>query len=183
MLIEMVPIIPIRYPDGTYGKRTDYPNLEGGDNPVAQANEIQQLAKRRVFSGNGYANITLFPGLDFRTVLGVTNSANYIPRSQTGLVGGSTASQANSSASIDEYNRTFWQWQNYFTYSKTFNKVHSLNVVVGTERQNSQQLRLYGSTSGLIDDYYQYYNLAAGSLPAYLFLITMHGKCNRTMAV
>jgi TonB-linked SusC/RagA family outer membrane protein len=164
MLIEMIPIIPIRYPDGSYGKRTDYPNMEGGDNPVAQAIEIQQLAKRRVFSGNGYANITLFPGLDFRSVLGVTTSANYIPRSQTGLVGGATASQGNSSASIDEYNRTFWQWQNYFTYNKTFNKVHSLNVVVGTERQNSQQLRLYGSTSGLIDDYYQYYNLAAGAL-------------------
>ncbi|MES2063358.1 MAG: TonB-dependent receptor [Bacteroidota bacterium] len=164
MLIEMIPIIPIRYPDGSYGKRTDYPNMEGGDNPVAQANEIQQLAKRRVFSGNGYANVSILPGLDFRTVMGVTTSANYIPRSQTGLVGGSTISQANSSASIDEYNRTFWQWQNYFTYAKTFNKVHSLNVVVGTERQNSQQLRLYGSTSGLIDDYYQYYNLAAGSI-------------------
>ena len=165
MLIEMIPIIPIRYPDGSYGKRTDYPNMEGGDNPVAQANEIQQLAKRRVFNGNGYANITLFPGLEFRTVLGVTTSANYIPRSQTGLVGGSTASQSNSSASIDEYNRTFWQWQNYFTYNKTFNKVHSLNVVVGTERQNSQQLRLNGSTRNLFDDYFEYYNLGAGSIP------------------
>jgi TonB-linked SusC/RagA family outer membrane protein len=166
MLVEMIPIIPVRYPDGTYGKRTDYPNMEGGDNPVAQANEIQQLAKRRVFSGNGYANITLFPGLDFRTVLGVTTSANYIPRSQTGLVGGQSADQKYSSASIDEYNRTFWQWQNYFTYNKVFNKVHSLNVVVGTERQNSQQLRLNAATSGLIDDYYQFYNLGAGAIPS-----------------
>ncbi|MEB0263247.1 SusC/RagA family TonB-linked outer membrane protein, partial [Mucilaginibacter sp. 10I4] len=32
MLVEMPSIIPIRYPDGSYGKRTDYPNLEGGDN-------------------------------------------------------------------------------------------------------------------------------------------------------
>jgi TonB-linked SusC/RagA family outer membrane protein len=166
MLIEMIPIIPIKYPDGTYGKRTDYPNMEGGDNPVAQAMEIQQLAKRRVFSGNGYANISLFKGLDFRTVLGVTTSANYIPRFQSSLVGGVNASPSNSSASIDEYNRTFWQWQNYFTYTKTINKVHSLNVVVGTEQQNSQQLRVNASTRNLFDDYYQFYNLAAGSLPA-----------------
>jgi TonB-linked SusC/RagA family outer membrane protein len=164
-LIEMIPIIPITYPDGTYGKRTDYPNMEGGDNPVAQTREIQELARVRVFSGNGYANINLFKGLEFRTVLGVTTSGNYIPRFSSGLVGGSTADQSYSSASIDEYNRTFWQWQNYFTYNTKFNNIHSLNVVVGTERQNSQQLRAYSSTRGLSDNYYQYYNLSAGALP------------------
>ncbi|WP_454803005.1 TonB-dependent receptor [Mucilaginibacter phyllosphaerae] len=164
-LIEMIPIIPIKYPDGTYGKRTDYPNMEGGDNPVAQANEIQELARVRVFSGNGYANIDLFKGLQFRSVLGVTTSANYIPRFASGLVGGSTADQSYSSASIDEYNKTFWQWQNYLTYDKTFNKVHKLNVVVGTEQQNFQQLRVNASTRSLSDNYYQYYNLGAGSIP------------------
>ncbi|MBL4674983.1 MAG: TonB-dependent receptor [Mucilaginibacter sp.] len=165
MLVEMIPIIPIRYPDGSYGKRTDYPNMEGGDNPVAQANEIQELARVRVFSGNGYANINLFKGLEFRSVLGVTTSGNYIPRFASGLVGGATADQKYSSASIDEYNRTFWQWQNYFTYNATFNKIHSLNVVLGTERQNYQELRAYGSTRGLSDDFYQYYNLGAGAIP------------------
>ncbi|MEX8548582.1 MAG: TonB-dependent receptor [Mucilaginibacter sp.] len=165
MLIEMIPIVPIRYPDGSYGKRTDYPNMEGGDNPVAQALEIQRLAKLRVFSGNGYANIDLFKGLSFRSVLGVTTSANYYPSSQTGLVGGSTASQTYSSASLNENNNTFWQWQNYFTYNNTFNKIHALNVVVGTERQNFQQLGFGTSTGSLSDNFYQYYNLGAGSIP------------------
>jgi TonB-linked SusC/RagA family outer membrane protein len=165
MLIEMIPIVPIKYPDGSYGKRTDYPNMEGGDNPVAQAQEIQQLAKVRIFSGNGYANINLFKNLAFRSVLGVTTSANYYPSSQTGLVGGSTASQTYSSASISENNNVFWQWQNYLTYSNTFNKVHSLNVVVGTERQNFQQLGFGTSTRNLSDNFYQYYNLGAGSIP------------------
>ncbi len=165
MLIEMPSIIPLRYPDGTYGKRTDYPNMEGGDNPVAQAQEIQRLAKLRVFSGNGYANIDLFKGLSFRSVLGVTTSANYYPSSSTGLVGGSTASQSYSSASLNENNNTFWQWQNYFTYNNTFNKIHALNVVVGTERQNFQQLSFGTSTQGLSDNFYQYYNLGAGSIP------------------
>ncbi|MGZ7883018.1 hypothetical protein, partial [Acinetobacter soli] len=131
MLVEMIPIIPIRYPDGSYGKRTDYPNMEGGDNPVAQANEIQELARIRVFSGNGYANINLFKGLEFRSVLGVTTAGNYIPRFASGLVGGATADQKYSSASIDEYNRTFWQWQNYFTYNTTINKIHTISAVLG----------------------------------------------------
>jgi len=165
MLIEMVPFIPIKYPDGTYGKRTDYPNLEGGDNPVAQANEITDLNERRVFSGNGYANINILPGLEFRSTLGVTTSANYNPHSQTGLVGGSTANQTYSSASLNEANNTYWEWENHFTYSNTFNKVHSLNVVLGTERQNFQQTGFGASTQNLSDDFYQYYNLGAGSIP------------------
>lgn len=165
MLIEMVSIIPIRYPDGTYGKRTDYPNLEGGDNPVAQANEIIDLNERRVFSGNGFANINILKGLEFRSTLGVTTSANYNPHFQSGLVGGSTANQTYSSASINEPNNTFWQWGNYFTYNTTINKIHSLKVVAGTELVNFQQLGFGASTQNLSDNFYQYYNLGAGSIP------------------
>ena len=165
MLIEMIPIVPITYPDGTYGKRTDYPNMEGGDNPVAQTREIQRIAQLRLFSGNGYANINIVKGLEFRSVLGVTTAANYYPSSSSGLVGGSTISQSYSSASLNENNNVFWQWQNYFTYSNTFNKIHSLNVVVGTERQNFQQLGFGTSTQSLSDNFYQFYNLGAGSIP------------------
>ncbi|QEC80374.1 TonB-dependent receptor [Mucilaginibacter ginsenosidivorax] len=165
MLIEMIPIIPIKYPDGSYGKRTDYPNMEGGDNPVAQANEVQAIYRKRIFSGNGYLNLNILPGLEFRSTLGVTTGANYNPHFQSGLVGGATADQANSSASISEANNTFWQWENHLTYNKTFNKVHTLNVVVGQEKQNFQQTGFGASTSGLSDNYYQYYNLGAGSIP------------------
>lgn len=165
MLIEMIPIIPIKYPDGTYGKRTDYPNMEGGDNPVAQAMEITSLTQNRVTSANGYANITIIPGLEFRSTLGVTGSQITQPHSQSGLVGGSTASQTYSSASIRDYRNTFWQWENHFTYNKTFDKIHSLNIVAGTERQNFSQLGSYASTQNLSDNYYMYYNLGAGSIP------------------
>jgi TonB-linked SusC/RagA family outer membrane protein len=165
MLIEMIPIIPIRYPDGSYGKRTDYPNMEGGDNPVAQANEIKSLFYYRVFSGNGYADISMLPGLDLRSTIGVTTSSNTHPHFQSGLVGGSTANQTYSSASINQYNNTFWQWENHLTYNKTFNKDHTINVVAGVELQNFSQLSSYGSTQDLSDNYYEYFNLAGGQIP------------------
>ncbi|RFZ85284.1 SusC/RagA family TonB-linked outer membrane protein [Mucilaginibacter terrenus] len=165
MLVEMPSIIPIRYPDGSYGKRTDYPNMEGGDNPVAQANEITQLTKIRVFSGNTYANFNILPSLQFRSVLGVTTSANYYPSSQTGLVGGASASQDYSSASISEANNVFWQWSNYFTYDKTFAGIHKINLVAGVERQNFKQTGFGASTSTLSDNFYSYYNLGAGAIP------------------
>jgi len=165
MLIEMIPIIPIRYPDGSYGKRTDYPNMEGGDNPVAQANEIKSLFYYRVFSGNGYADFSILPGLDLRSTIGVTASSNTHPHFQSGLVGGSTANQTYSSASINQYNNTFWQWENHLTYNKTFGKDHTLNAVAGVELQNFSQLTSYGSTQDLSDNYYQYFNLGSGQIP------------------
>jgi TonB-linked SusC/RagA family outer membrane protein len=165
MLVEMIPIIPIRYPDGSYGKRTDYPNMEGGDNPVAQANEIKSLFYYRVFSGNGYADINIIPGLDLRSTIGATTSSNTHPHFQSGLVGGSTANQTYSSASINQYNNTFWQWENHLTYNKTFGKDHSLNAVAGVELQNFSQLTSYGSTQDLSDNYYEYFNLGAGQIP------------------
>ncbi|MDB5133410.1 MAG: TonB-linked outer membrane protein SusC/RagA family [Mucilaginibacter sp.] len=165
MLVEMPSIIPIKYPDGTYGKRTDYPNMEGGDNPVAQAEEIKSLTFNRVFSGNGYVNITFFPGLDLRSTVGTTISSNTQPHFQSGLVGGSTANQTYSSASINQWNNTFWQWENHLTYNKIFNKVHSINVVAGVELQNFAQLSSYGSSQDLSDNYYEYYNLGGGQIP------------------
>lgn len=165
MLVEMPSIFPVKYPDGTYAKRTDYKNMEGGDNPVAQANEIVSLHYNRVFSGNGYLNINFMPGLDFRTTIGVTTSSNTTPHSQTGLVGGQTIGQQYSSASINQNNNVFWQWENHLTYNKKFNDVHALNVVVGVERQNYSSLEADGSTRTLSDDYYSYYNLGAGQLP------------------
>jgi hypothetical protein len=39
--------------------------MEGGDNPVAQANEIQELARVRVFSGNGYLILTCLRAWNF----------------------------------------------------------------------------------------------------------------------
>jgi len=165
MLIEMVPFIPVKYPDGSYGKRTDYPNLEGGDNPVAQANEVHNLYRKSIFSGNGYLNLNLAPGLEFRSTIGVTTQVNLNPHYQTGLVGGATVDQSNSSASINEYNDTFWQFENHLSYNKVFNKIHSLNVVVGTERQNFNELSVGSSTTGLSDDYFAYNNLGVGATP------------------
>jgi len=165
MLIEMIPIIPVKYPDGTYGKRTDYPNMEGGDNPVAQAEEIKSMFYYRVFSGNGYADFSILPGLDLRSTIGVTTSSNTNPHFQSGLVGGSTANQTYSSASINQYNNTFWQWENHLTYDKTFGKDHKINAVAGVELQNFSQLSSYGSTQDLSDNYYEYYNLGGGQIP------------------
>jgi TonB-linked SusC/RagA family outer membrane protein len=163
MMIEMIPIVPIKYPDGKYGIRQDYPDMENGDNPVALTNEDQRLLKTRLFSGNGTVDINILPGLTFKSTLGVTTSSNYNPYFSSSLV--SLSDNFRAYAEVYQYNSTFWQWENHFTYDHTFQKVHKLNVVVGTERQHYDQFQFNASSRDIADDFYKYYNLGSGSLP------------------
>jgi TonB-linked SusC/RagA family outer membrane protein len=163
MMIEMIPIVPIQYPNGVYGKRQDYPDMEGGDNPVAIAREDDERTRAQVFSGNVYANINFLPGLDFRTVLGTNIRSELNPSFATNLI--QLRNGGRNLASIGNYNSTSVQWQNYLTYAKTFNTDHSLNVVVGVDAQRFQGLSNYAETQDLVDNFYGYYNLGTGATP------------------
>ncbi|WP_461138123.1 TonB-dependent receptor [Spirosoma pomorum] len=163
MLIEMVPIVPIRYPDGTYGKRQDYPDMESGDNPVALTNEDNRQYRKQVFGANAYANINFMPGLDFRTTLGTNFNSQYNPLSETSQV--QLIRSFRGYAEIRSYDIKFLQWQNYLTYNKQINASNSINVVAGAEFQKYNYLEWFAGVESLPDDYYQYYNLGASANP------------------
>ncbi|RFZ90911.1 SusC/RagA family TonB-linked outer membrane protein [Mucilaginibacter conchicola] len=163
MMIEMIPIVPITYPDGKYGIRQDYPDMESGDNPVALTNEDRRLQQNRVFSGNGYAEIKFIEGLTFKSVFGATISNNTNPYFSSGLV--SLSDNFRPYAEVYQYNNNYWQWQNYLTFDRTFNKVHKLNVVAGFERQHYDAFQFNAAAKNIADDLFEYYNLGAGSEP------------------
>ena len=162
MMIEMIPIMPIKYLDGTYAKRQDYPDMESGDNPVAIAREDQELRRRQVFSGNGYASFTILPSLNFRSVLGATIESRNYPSFASSLI---QLRGQQSYASINDFNSTSLQWQNYLTYNKQFSENSSLNVVAGVDARRFNSLANGASTTLLIDDAFNYYNLGVGSTP------------------
>ena len=162
MMIEMIPIMPIKYLDGTYAKRQDYPDMESGDNPVAIAREDQELRHRQVFSGNGYASFTILPSLNFRSVLGATIESRNYPSFASSLI---QLRGQQSYASINDFNSTSLQWQNYLTYNKQFSENSSLNVVAGVDARRFNSLANGASTTLLIDDAFNYYNLGVGSTP------------------
>ena len=163
MMIEMIPIVPIQYPNGTYGKRQDYPDMEGGDNPVALTREDVNLTRNQVFAGNIYANIIFSPNLNFRSVFGANISSQLDPTYESNLV--QLRAGVQSLAGYTAYDGKSLQWQNYLTYNKVFSQDHSLNVVVGVDAQRFQALQDYTETQGLTDNAYSYYNLGAGATP------------------
>jgi TonB-linked SusC/RagA family outer membrane protein len=163
MLIEMIPIVPVRYPDGTYGTRTDYPDMEAGDNPVAIENEDIRLLKSSNFTGNTYVDINFTPDLDFRSNLGVDLGSQYNPYFESDKI--TLTANKNNYAEIHSYQRVFWQWDNYLTYNKQINTDNSIKVLLGTETQKFTYLHYFAGTEQMPDNYYQWYNLGTGAIP------------------
>ena len=163
-LVEMVTFIPFKYADGSYGYRGDYEGLEKGDNPLAQIYENNVMYNANVFGGNTYANFKILEGLEFTSTLGVNivNNINpYFKSTQSDLQGGLGKNYSRISSSEGK----FWQWSNRINYTKTIAEDHSLNVLLGTELQKSNNLSWVAVTSVMPDDYYAYNNLGAGATP------------------
>lgn len=70
MVIEELPVIPAKYPDGTWGGNSDFPGMEGGSNSVDIANNRYTIQNLLQSVGDVYATFHVAPGLDFKSDFG-----------------------------------------------------------------------------------------------------------------
>ncbi|MDR3140925.1 MAG: TonB-dependent receptor [Tannerellaceae bacterium] len=102
-------------------------------NPVAiKKREIGNYwANSRIF-GNLWAEADLYKGLTYRTSYGLDWTENYHYRmSKKDLEFSESSGQNNLE---EQAGFTFrWVWTNTLTYNATFNNVHKINVILGTE--------------------------------------------------
>lgn len=161
-VVEMVPFIPYKYADGTYGYGGDYAGLEKLDNPLSQVYENIILFNSNAFNGSSYANFKIFKGLEFTSTFG-SNISNEIDTnfSSSKLQGGTS----KNTAQISSNESRFWQLSNRFNYSRKFNNNHTINALLGTEKQSFNMFSWTAATSSMPDDYYSFFNLGAGATP------------------
>ncbi|WPP51728.1 SusC/RagA family TonB-linked outer membrane protein [Catalinimonas niigatensis] len=163
-VLEALPIIPVKYPDGSWAGNEDYPGMEGGGNPVNIAEDRIYLLKTQTMLGNLYANIKLAEGLDLRTTLGTNiinqridyyggRTLNYISRNQGG------------DASVENQRHNSWQFENYLTYNKQISENQSLTGLLGLSWQHVDQFFATARAQRFQDDYFQFNNLGAGANP------------------
>ncbi len=164
MIIEMIPIVPYKYPDGTYGRREDYPNMETGDNPQAQLEQDSRNYNINTFNGNAYATITPLEGMEFTSRFGVNQRNQYNPYFN-GRYSNFGGGLGRNYAEIWSYDARSWQWSNHLNYSFDLNNVHEFYTTVGAELQGYDYLQWYVGTYDIADDYYKWNNLGAGSTP------------------
>lgn len=162
MMVEAIPILPVKFEDGTWGGNADYPGMENGENPVNILNNRKDLYLRQNALGNLYANIDLAEGLQFRTSIGynINNLRNnFYSGRNLRLLSADQEGVANVSNTRDNY----WQFENYLTYDKSFSDAHRLTAMAGIGWQQFRYFYTYAGSQGFSDDFYQWNNLGVGS--------------------
>ena len=139
------PAIPVYDSGGVYSDLPAYPAFFGdGYNPVALANKTDNKeSEYRVFS-NLYAEYKITKNLKFKSDLGldaiITDDKRFFENYGTNLrVNNPSQLTVSTSKNINIV------WNNTLSYNKTFNTVHNVTVLAGTEAISNKN-NLHGGT-------------------------------------
>jgi len=118
------------------------------ENPVAAAYQPQNLLINNRFHGHAYAELSLLPGLKFKSLLGIEHY-NSIATSYQNTVQTIYGRAMNGIATEDDKSYDYWVSENTLNYTKKI-KDHSFSVLAGfvASRINSREDYLYATGFG-----------------------------------
>jgi TonB-linked SusC/RagA family outer membrane protein len=162
-IVEDFPFLPVKYADGTYANNRDFPFAEGTFSSVHRLMGRQFMLNTQTTTGSMYSNITIAKGLEMKTVFG----ANIMTQENNQSTTRTLAIGDQGTASASNQKQTFWSLENFLTYNKTFNKIHSFTGLLGVSWQQTDFFNIGASVRGFATDYFGFNNLGAGAtLPA-----------------
>ncbi|PKA97501.1 TonB-linked SusC/RagA family outer membrane protein [Flavobacteriaceae bacterium MAR_2009_75] len=164
-MIEMPPIFPVKFPDGTWSNSqmiSDAYNLESMANPIHVLETQERKWERNQMFGNFYVNFNILPGLELRSQFGfdknIRNKKEYSPRDLVNI------SAPDGFGRIFNEKSTYWQQENYLTYTQDFDK-HRVNAMLGLSWQERQYESSNIYARGFSDDFFKYNNIGSASNP------------------
>ncbi|AXY75422.1 TonB-dependent receptor [Paraflavitalea soli] len=164
MITESFPFLPVKYPNGKWADNADYPDAEGGSNPVHILSERKFGMVTQTTLGNVYADIYLAKGLELRTILGAyiatRNVTEYNGRSLSNI-----SLDQRGTANVANGRESYWSSESYLTYNK---KVRQNDQFTGMLGISWQETNIYNSGVGAENfstDYFEANNLGASSKP------------------
>lgn len=168
--ISHTPYTPIYNKDGSYNydptpTSVDIYNGRVG-NPISDLENTKAETENTRFIGTGFAEWTVIPQLKLKASLGAdisnTRQSYYAPSYTTGGLAN------NGYASVGQTKTTTWQTEYTATYSNVFNRVHSLNALLGYTAQQTDRSSVATTAYGFSNDATGYDNLgaAATTLPS-----------------
>ncbi|GAA4320777.1 TonB-dependent receptor [Mucilaginibacter gynuensis] len=184
-----VPIVPVRYADGTYGDPNDF-NVTSSAmfNPQVTLDFFNQRSKTYRANGNVYADLKFAKHFTFHTSLGGDYGqgavTNYSPLYTA------TFSQRSTKSTLTLTNNQTrnWIFENTLTYQNTFNKDHSLTVLLGQGAQSYRFNQTIESAENVPDNGNGYYlsqgnnyklkDVEYGQYPLYSTVSSYFGRVN-----
>ncbi len=165
MVTEEVPIVPIKYPDGTWAGNFDIAGLEGGPNPVHISQNRYNLNNNLQSTGDAYMIFHLTGDLDFKTDFGYNLSSqknNFFSASDLPHL----SQDQGGDAWIRNYYNSYWQSENYLTWNKQINANQKMTALLGASWQQYNQQYAGAEAQNFLDNFFQWQNLGAGSVRA-----------------
>lgn len=164
-VLEAMPMIPVKMPDGSWGGNFMHLASEGADNPVNILRTNYNINNRTVILGNTYFNVHLLHDLDFRTSFSAQINTN-----KENLASSGSAIQRglyqNITAGVNSDKALYWQSSSYFTYKKAINEYNNINVLLGAEWAKTNYESVEAASSNYDGDFYLWNNLGAGTVPS-----------------
>ena len=157
-MIEFVPILPVKFPDGSWSNSSSTNNfaLEGMANPVHVLTTQERLRDRTQYFGNTFLNFHILPGLSLKTQFGIDNHTEEQKEySPTDLL---NISFPNARASINNANSMYWQEETFLKYNLEKNK-HRINSILGLSWQERTFHFDNITSTGFPDDNLKYNNI------------------------
>ena len=160
---EAIPIIPVKYPDGTWGSNRDFPGAVQ-DTPSRYLEEMVNETTNSQVLSDVYFDFIISKDLNFRSTFAID-----ISNQKTNYYSGKELIQFSKTqggiARINTQNQIFWQNENYLNWNKQINSSNRLNLMVGFSWQQRATENLGTESRNFSDDFYQWHNLGAGSVP------------------
>ncbi len=158
-IVEDFPFLPVKYADGTYADNRDYPQAEGTSSSVHRLNGRRYLLATQTTLGSVYSNITLAKGLDLRSVLGV----NVVSQENNYYQDRTLSRTQFGEAYKNNQTETFWSFENYLTYNKTFGGIHDFTGLLGISWQETSFESTSAASQNFATDLFSFNNLGAGA--------------------
>lgn len=161
-IYEFLPFLPVRYSDGTWSRKGDYPNAENSENPVRLLNDVQDRTGTIYGNGSIVGVIHFSPKLDLTTSWGGQLNANYHNYYSAkdvldySLVQNGVAQKSNGTIGS-------WTNEDYLTFSHCKGP-SILKVVAGASWYYSVNTNTFAGAENFFDDYFSYNSLQTGTV-------------------
>ena len=163
-MLEMPPIVPVRYEDGTWGRKDDYPLGELAENPLRLLQEKKSVTETDYAIFNVIADIHLTKKLTF-TAKGDYQMTNRrtLSYAKAGLHGETDTN--GGYADIGNTKSRRWSNEDYFTYADSwFDDQLKSNFVLGASWYYNHSENSSAGSEQFFDDFFGYHNLGTGTV-------------------
>ena len=146
--LQSQPSVAVKSADGSYDGPDDvYMPI----NAIALANMRENYNKKMNFRVNGSLEATLYKGLTLKTELSADYNLNkfyyYEPNYKFGVL-----VNATRTGRWTKTDTKYWSWRNIMNYQETFNKVHSVNLMLGQEMSHSHWENQVSNATGFLSN-------------------------------